>query len=101
MADDPRHDDDASTAGPGRQRQGGSSAAAERRAPRGATAPAEGVAAMTGLLRGPHDLANEGLRTFGALVAVADAAGPNMQLVVSRRHDCTRLGTWRRRRSDR
>ena len=101
MADDPRHDDDAPTAGPGRQRQGGASAAPERRAPCGAAAPAERVAAMAGLLRGPHHLANEGLRTLGALVAVADAAGPDMQVVVARRHGCTRLGKWRRRRSDR
>jgi hypothetical protein len=101
MAHDPRHDDDAPTAGPGRQRQGGASAAPERRAPRGAAAPAEGVAAMAGLLRGPHHLADEALWTLGALIAVANAAGPDMQVVVARRHGCTRLGKWRRRRSDR
>ena len=39
-----------------------------------ALAPAEAVAAMAGLLRGPHHLADEGLRTLGAPVAVLDAA---------------------------
>src|SRR5580704_12033393 len=51
---------------------------------------------MAGLLRGPHHLANEGLRTLGALVAVADAAGPDMEIVVARRHGCTCLGKSRR-----
>jgi hypothetical protein len=100
MADDPRHDDDAPTARPGRQRQGGAPAAPERRASRGAAAPAERVAAMAGLLRGPRHLANEGLRTLGALVAVANAAGRDMQIVVARCHGRTRLGKWRRRRSE-
>src|ERR1700686_5418121 len=101
MANDPRHDDDAPPAGPCRQRQGSASSAPKRRAPSGAAAPAERVAAMAGLLRGPHYLANEGLRTLGALVAVADAAGPDMQVVVARRHGWTRLGKWRRRPLDR
>ncbi len=41
---------------------------------------------MPCLLRGPHHLADEALRTLGALVAVADAAGPDMEFVVARRH---------------
>ena len=49
----------------------------------------------------PHHLANEGLRTLGALVAVADAAGPDMQVIVARRHGCEHLRKSRRRRSDR
>jgi hypothetical protein len=46
---------------------------------------------MAGFLGGAHDLANEGLRTLGALVAVADAAGPDMEVIVARRHGCTRF----------
>jgi hypothetical protein len=56
---------------------------------------------MAGLLCGPHHLANESLRTLGALVAVADATGPDTQVIVARRHGCMRLGKWRRPRSDR
>jgi hypothetical protein len=45
------------------------------------------VADMPRLLRGPHHLANEGLRTLGTLVSVADAAGPDAEIVVARRHE--------------
>ncbi len=38
MPDEPRHDDDAATSGPGRQRQGGASSAPEGRPPCGAAA---------------------------------------------------------------
>jgi hypothetical protein len=101
MADDPRHDDNAPTAGPRRPRQGSASATTERRAPRGTAVPPESLAPMAGLLRGPHHLANEGLRTLGAVVAVADAPGPDTQVVVARRHGCRRVGKWRRRHSNR
>ena len=94
MADDPRHDDDAPTAASAsRQRQGGAPAAPEGRAPRGAAA-----AGRRSCRRWPAFFAaritspTKRLRTLGALVAVADAAGPDMEVVVARRHGCTRLG---------
>ena len=69
---------------PGRQRQGGASAAPERRAPLRSRRSGRRSCRVAGLLRGPHHLADEGLRTLGALVAVADAAGPDMEVVVAR-----------------
>src|ERR1700682_5514464 len=74
------------------QRQG------ERRAPASAEARAAGAglatpkafADMAGPLCGPHNLAHEALRTLHALVAVPDAAGPNMDVVVVRAHGIDR-----------
>ncbi|GBR06882.1 hypothetical protein AA21952_2151 [Acetobacter oeni LMG 21952] len=42
-------------------------------------------AGMTGLLRGPHDLTDEGFRSC-ALIAMLDASGPDSQTVIARRH---------------
>jgi hypothetical protein len=41
---------------------------------------------MTGLLRGPHHLADEGLRALATAVAMLDASWPNAQIVVAGRH---------------
>ncbi|WP_242011536.1 hypothetical protein [Acetobacter fallax] len=40
---------------------------------------------MTGLLRGPHDLTDEGFRSC-ALIAMLDASGPDSQAIIARRH---------------
>ena len=61
-------------------------AAAEAR-PAAALARAEAVADVARLLRGPHHLADEGLRALAATVAVLNASGPNPQVVVAGRHD--------------
>ena len=86
MADDARlhHHAPGVRAQPDRDRR--APAAAEPRAA-AALARAEAVADMPGLLRGPHHLADEGLRALAAAVAVLDAPGPDAQVVVARRHE--------------
>jgi hypothetical protein len=41
---------------------------------------------MAGFLRGPHHLADEGLRALAAAVAVLDASWPDAQIVVAGCH---------------
>ena len=74
-------------------------AAAEPRAA-AALARSEAVADMPGLLRGPHHLADEGLRALAAAVAVLDAPGPDAQVVVARRHGPKPQAESDRRRSE-
>jgi hypothetical protein len=50
------------------------------------------------LLRGAHHLANKGLWSLGAAIAVADAAWPNAQVVVAhgyRRKPRQQSARWR------
>ena len=66
-----------------RQRQRGPPAPPEGRSALGSAGPPEGLAGVAGLLRGAHHFADKALRTLGALVAVADAAWPEMEVVVA------------------
>ena len=50
--------------------------------PAGAAASLERLASVARFLRGPHHLANEALRSLGALVAVMDAAGARIEVIV-------------------
>ena len=69
--------------------------------PAPALARSEAVADMPGLLRGPHHLADEGLRTLAAPLAVVDAPRPEAQIVVAPRHDSApRCDPGRRRSSN-
>jgi hypothetical protein len=54
----------------------------------------------TCLLRSPHHLADKGLRALGAAITVMDAARPDAQVVVARRHGPAPQAEPRRRRSD-
>ena len=54
---------------------------------------------MTGLLRGAHDLADEGLRTLGAAVAVTNAAWADVDVVVVGAHGRKAGRKGQRRRS--
>jgi len=54
---------------------------------------------MSGLLRGAHYLADEGLWALAAAVAVLDAAGPDAQVVVAGRHGAAPPGNSERWRS--
>src|SRR6185312_3633261 len=74
-------------------------AASEAR-PAPALARSEAVADMPGLLRGPHHLADKGLRALSATVAMMDTPRPDAQVVVARRHGPAPRGDPRRRRSD-
>ena len=94
-AHDPGHDDDAPAGRAGRKRQRRPPSPAEGRATRGPAASLEGRASVAGLLRGPHHLGDEALRSLRAPVAGADAAGARIEVVVPRGHG--RIGA---RRSD-
>jgi len=82
MADDPHHDDDAPVWRSGGQGQRRPPSTAEGRASCGAAASLERLASVARFLRGPHHLANEALRSLGALVAVTDAAGARIEVIV-------------------
>ena len=86
VAHDPGHDDDAPALRAGGQGQRRPSSAAEGRAASSIAALPEGPASVARLLRGPHDLAREGLWSPNAPVAVTDAAGTRVEVVVPRRH---------------
>src|SRR5271166_6461317 len=86
VAHDPGHDDDASAGRSGGQGQRRPPSAAEGRTSGGAAASLERLASVAGLLRGPYHLANEALRSLGALVAVMDAAGARIEVIVPRAH---------------
>ena len=86
VADDPGHDNDPPAGRARRQRQGGPPASPEGRAALGPAAPPEGLAGVAGLLRGAHHLADEALRAVGALVAMTDAAGADIEVVVAGSH---------------
>ena len=86
VAHDPGHDDDAPAGRAGGQGQRRPPSAAEGRTSGGAAASLERLASMARFLRGPHHLADEALRSLGALVAVMDAAGARIEVIVPRRH---------------
>ena len=86
VAHDPGHDDDAPAGRAGGKGQRRPPSAAEGRTPRGPAASPERLASVARLLRGPHHLADEALRSLGALVAVTDAAGARIEVIVPRRH---------------
>ena len=98
MAYDPGHDDDAPAGRTGGQAQCRPPSAAEGRAASGPAALPEGPATMARLLRGPHHLADEALRSLGDLVAVTDAARARIEVIVLHRHgrECFRRSEgWR------
>ena len=86
VAHDPGHDDDAPAGRSGGQGQRRPPSAAEGRTSGGAAASPERLASVARFLRGPHHLANEALRSLGALVAVMDAAGARIEVIVPRGH---------------
>ncbi|WP_231367935.1 hypothetical protein [Acetobacter aceti] len=87
LAHDTRLDHDATGIASQPHGQGRASAAPETGTATASPAlRAEPGAGMTGLLRGTHDLANEGFRSC-ALIAMLDASGPDVQTVIARRHD--------------
>ena len=86
VAHDPGHDDDAPAGRSGGQGQRRPPSAAEGRASCGPAASPERRASVARFLRGPHHLANEALRSLGALVAVTDAAGARIEVIVPRGH---------------
>ena len=86
VAHDPGHDDDAPAGRAGGQGQRRPPSAAEGRAAGGPAASPERLASVARLLRGPHHLADEALRSLGALVAVMDAAGARIEVIVPRGH---------------
>ena len=86
VAHDPGHDDDAPAGRSGGQGQRRPPSPAEGRAARGPAASPERLASVARLLRGPHHLADEALRSLGALVAVTDAAGARIEVIVPRGH---------------
>ena len=86
VAHDPRHDDDAPAGGSGGQGQRRPPSSAEGRTPRGAAASPERLAPVAGFLRSPHHLADEALWPLGASVAVMDAAGAQIEVIVPRGH---------------
>src|SRR5208337_745724 len=91
VAHDPGHDDDAPI---GRARGKGQRrppSAAEGRAACSPAASPERLSSVACFLRSPHDLANEALRSLGAPVAMMDAAGAWIEVVVPRRHGRTRF----------
>jgi len=51
-----------------------------------ASLPAKALPGMTGLPGGPHNLADKALRLGRSTPSVADTAGPNMQVIVTRIH---------------
>jgi hypothetical protein len=72
--------------------------AAEGRASGSPAASPERLASVARFLRGPHHLANEALRSLGALVAVTDAAGARVEVIAPRGHcwECARRSQrWR------
>ena len=98
MAYDPGHDDDAPAGRTGGQAQCRPPSAAEGRAASGPAPLPEGPATMARLLRGPHHLADEALRSLGDLVAVTDAARARIEVIVLHRHgrECFRRSEgWR------
>ena len=98
VAHDPGHDDDAPAGRSGGQGQRRPPSAAEGRTSCSPAASPERLASVARFLRGPHHLANEALRSLGALVAVMDAAGARIEVIVPRGHcwECTRRSQgWR------
>ena len=91
VAHDPGHDDDAPAWRAGGEGQRRPPSAAEGRAASSPAALPEGLASVARLLRGPHDLADEALRSLGALVAVTDTARARAEVIVPRRHARERL----------
>ena len=90
VAHDPSHDDDAPAGRTGGEGQRRPPPPAEGRAASGPAALPERRASVARLLRGPHDLADEALRSLGSLVAVADTAGARIEVVVTRGHGVER-----------
>ena len=86
VAHDPGHDDDAPAGRSGGQGQRRPPSAAEGRTAGSPAASPERLASVARFLRGPHHLANEALRSLGALVAVTDAAGARIEVIVPRGH---------------
>jgi hypothetical protein len=86
VTDDPAHDDDAPAG-----RSGSRESAARRPRPKVERPfvpplPPNVFASVAGLLRGPHHFANEALWSLGALVAMTDAAGARIEVIVPRGH---------------
>src|SRR5208337_5241968 len=98
VAHDPGHNDDAPI---GRARGKGQRrppTAAKGRAAYSPAALPEGPASVAGFFRSPHHLANEALRSPGAPIAVTDAAGARIEVIVPHRHGWERFprsGGWR------
>src|SRR6185437_7822420 len=85
VTDDARFGHDAPRVRAQPDRDRGAAPTAEAR-PAPALAGPEAVADVPRLLRGPHHLADEGLRTLAAAVAMLDAPRPDAQVVVPCRH---------------
>ncbi len=90
VAHDPGHDDDAPACRAGGQGQRRAPSATEGRAPNGTAASPERLASVARLLRGPHDLADEALWSPDPPLAVRDAAGARIEVIVPHRHGCER-----------
>ena len=86
VAHDPGDDDDAPAGRSGGQGQRRPPSAAEGRTACSPAASPERLASVARFLRGPHHLANEALRSLGALVAVMDAAGARIEVIVPHGH---------------
>jgi hypothetical protein len=84
VADDARHDGHAPSRRLHREKQGGPPS--PREGGPSACGAAETSTRMAGPLRGTHHLADEGLRAPGTAVAVADASGPNAEIVTAGNH---------------
>ncbi|MCH4091853.1 hypothetical protein [Acetobacter sp.] len=85
LANDTRLDHDTAAIAPHPHGQRRASAPPEAGTTSAVALRSEAGAGMTGSLRGPHDLADEGFRSC-ALIAVPDASGPDIQTVIACRH---------------
>ena len=101
VADDPRHDDNASARRSGGQSERRAASSSESRSLLAAAGAAEALSSVTGPLGGPHHLADEGLRTLGAPVAVPDMTRLDAEVIVAGRHGQHAFPDGVRRRLDR
>src|SRR5258706_237577 len=76
-------------AGTERQRERRAAPAAKARAMCPARPAAEALSHVSGLLGGPHDLANERVRPAAVAAAVTNAAEPDAEVVVTAGHGCS------------
>ena len=86
VAHDPGHYDDAPAGRSGGKGQRRPPSAAEGRTACSPAASPERLASVARFLRGPHHLSNEALRSLGALVALMDAAGARIEVIVPGGH---------------
>lgn len=98
LANDTRHDHDATAGRMRRQRKRRPPASPEGGSRLPCLSFAEGLSDVTCLLGGPHDLADEAPRTLGTVVAGPDAAWPDPNFIVAAGHGGR--NSCRRRRSN-